>query len=137
MAERFEFVTVEPGSFDIGPISVTAGLMAHPVQTFGYRFEHAGRVITYSADTGPTERLVGLASGADTLLCEATFTEQPGLPADLHLTPRQAGEHATMAGTARLVLTHLMPWNDRDRAREEAAAAFAGSLSLAQPGQAL
>jgi len=137
MAERFEFVTVEPGSFAIGPIAVTAGLMAHPVQTFGYRFEHAGRVITYSADTGPCERLVGLANGADTLLCEATFTDQPGLPADLHLTPRQAGEQATMAGAARLVLTHLMPWNDRGRAREEAAAAFAGSLSLAEPSQVL
>jgi len=137
MTERFQFVTVEPGNFEIGPISVTAGLMAHPVQTFGYRLEHAGRVITYSADTGPTEQLAGLADGADTLLCEATFTEQPGLPADLHLTPRQAGEHATMAGATRLVLTHLMPWNDRDRAREEAAAVFAGNLSLAQPGQTL
>jgi ribonuclease BN (tRNA processing enzyme) len=128
---------VQPGSFAIGPIRVTARLMAHPVQTFGYRFEHAGRVIAYSADTGPTDQLVGLAGGADTLLCEATFTEQPGLPGDLHLTPRQAAEHATMAGAARLVLTHLMPWNDRDRARQEAAAAFAGSLSLAEPGQAL
>jgi len=137
MTERFEFVTVEPGTFAIGPITVTAGLMAHPVQTFGYRFEHAGRVITYSADTGPSERLVGLSGGADTLLCEATFTEQPGLPADLHLTPRQAAEHATLAGAARLVLTHLMPWNDRDRALREAADAFAGSLSLAEPGQGL
>jgi len=137
LANRFEFVTVEPGTFEIGPIAVTAGLMNHPVQTFGYRFEHAGRAITYSADTGPSDRLVSLARGADVLLCEATFTERPGLPADLHLTPRQAGEHAAGAGAGRLVLTHLMPWNDRDRAQVEAAEAYGDGVSLAEPGQVL
>ena len=85
--------------------------MNHPVETFGFRLEHGGRVIAYSADTGPTDRLVSLAAGADVLLCEASFTEGPGLPADLHLTARQAGEHAARAEVGQLVLTHLMPWN--------------------------
>src|SRR6266571_2065081 len=31
MSERFDFVTLEPGKFDIGPIAVTAGQMNHPV----------------------------------------------------------------------------------------------------------
>jgi hypothetical protein len=33
------------------------------------------------------------------------------------------------------VLTHLVSWNDRDRSRAEAAAAFSGPLSLAVSGQ--
>jgi len=137
MSERFDFVTLEPGKFDIGPIAVTAGQMNHPVQTFGFRFEHAGRAITYSADTGATERLVSLASGADVLLCEATFTERPGLPAGLHLTAREAGTYAARAGAGRLVLTHLMPWTSRDRALAEASAGYPGAVSLAEPGQVL
>jgi len=137
MSERFEFVTVEPGTFEIGPITVTARLMNHPVQTFGYRFEHSGRAIAYSADTGPSEQLVNLADGADVLLCEATFPDRPGLPTDLHLTPRQAGEHGARAGARRLVLTHLMPWNDRVQALAGAAGAYHEDVSLAEPGQVL
>jgi ribonuclease BN (tRNA processing enzyme) len=137
VSEAFDFVTLSPGTFEIGPLTVTAGQMNHPVETFGFRLEHAGRVIAYSADTGPTEGLVSLAAGADVLLCEASFTEGPGLPADLHLTPRQAGEHAVRAEVGRLVLTHLMPWNDRERAQAEAATSYQGALSLAVPGQVI
>ena len=111
--------------------------MNHPVETFGFRLEHDGRAIAYSADTGATDELVGLAAGADVLLCEASFTEVPGLPANLHLTAREAGEHASRAGVGALVLTHLVPWNDRDATRAEAASSFTGPMSLAVAGQIL
>ncbi len=137
VSEAFDFVTLAAGTIEIGPLTVTAGHMSHPVETFGFRLEHGGRVIAYSADTGPTDRLVSLAAGADVLLCEASFTEGPDLPADLHLTPRQAGEHAARADVGRLVLTHLMPWNNRERAQAEAAASYPGPLSVAAPGQVL
>jgi ribonuclease BN (tRNA processing enzyme) len=135
LTDRFDFRPLAPGTFAVGPISVTADLMNHPVQTFGFRFEHDGRAIAYSADTGPTERLTSLASGADVLLCEATFTDQPGLPANLHLTAREAGEHAARAGAGQLVLTHLMAWNSGEQAMAEAAGSYPGPLSLAEPGQ--
>src|SRR5262249_31809878 len=93
MSNAFDFVTLTPGKLDIGPFTVTVGHMTHPVETFGFRLEHDGRVMTYSADTGESDQLVSLASGADVLLCEASFTSQDGLPADLHLTARQAAEH--------------------------------------------
>lgn len=137
VSDSFDFVTLTPGEVGIGPLTVTADRMNHPVETFGFRLEHAGRAITYSADTGPSDRLVSLAAGADVLLCEASFTERPGLPADLHLTARQAGEHAARAGVGRLVLTHLMPWNSREHAQAEAASSYPGDLSLAVPGQVL
>jgi ribonuclease BN (tRNA processing enzyme) len=111
--------------------------MNHPVETFGVRLEHAGRVIAYSADTGPTEALAGLARGADLLLCEASFLDEPGLPEDLHLTARQAGEYATGGAVGQLVLTHLVPWNDREQSLREAAAAYSGPLSLAASGRVI
>jgi|SRR5215472_2976807 len=137
MVDAFDFVTLTPGKTEIGPLVVTADHMNHPVETFGIRLEHGGRAIAYSADTGPTDQLVSLASGADVLVCEASFTDGPDVPADMHLTGRQAGEHAARAGVGSLVLTHLVPWNDRRVSLAEAAASFAGPLSLAEPGQVL
>jgi len=85
----------------------------HPVETFGFRIEHGGRALAYSADTGESAALVGLARGADLLLCEASFADGAANPPDMHLTGRQAGEHAARAGAGELVLTHLVPWNDQ------------------------
>jgi ribonuclease BN (tRNA processing enzyme) len=108
--------------------------MNHPVETFGFRFEAGGAVLAYSADTGESADLVDLARDADVLLSEASFLEGPDLPEGLHLTARQAAEHATRAGAQHLLLTHLVPWNDRERTREEATAAFDGPLTLATSG---
>jgi ribonuclease BN (tRNA processing enzyme) len=134
VAEAFDFVTLTPGTRQIGPLRVTLATMNHPVETFGFRIEHAGRVIAYSADTGPTEALAELARDADLLLCEASFLDEPGLPEDVHLTARQAGEYAAAGAAGHLVLTHLVPWNDREQSLREAASAYAGPLSLAASG---
>jgi ribonuclease BN (tRNA processing enzyme) len=137
MTDSFDFFTLTPGTIEIGPLRVTAGHMNHPVETFGFRIEHGRASLAYSADTGICATLAELASGADALLCEASFLEGPGLPGDLHLTARQAGQYAHRAGVGQLVLTHLVAWNDRDRTRQEAASAFGGPLSLAAAGQDL
>jgi ribonuclease BN (tRNA processing enzyme) len=134
MADAFSFTTITPGTIEIGPLTITAGHVSHPVETFGFRIEHAGQVLTYSADTGPCDALVQLARGADVLLSEASFVDGPDLPGDLHLTARQAAEHASRAGAGELVLTHLVPWNDRAVCLEQASAAFSGPLRLASSG---
>ena len=134
MTDAFHFMTLTPGRRRIGPFLITTERMNHPVETFGFRVEHGGRILAYSADTGPCEALVGLARRADLLLCEASFLEGADLPGDLHLTGRQAGEHAERAGVRHLVLTHLVPWNDKRLSFAEASAAFTGTLSLAAQG---
>jgi ribonuclease BN (tRNA processing enzyme) len=134
MADAFEFAALTPGTIEIGPLRITTGHMNHPVETFGFRIEHDGRALAYSADTGPTDELVRLAAGADVLLSEASFVAAPDLPPGLHLTARQAAEHATRAGVGELVLTHLVAWNDRAVILEQASAAFAGPLRLATSG---
>jgi ribonuclease BN (tRNA processing enzyme) len=134
---RFTFRDLCPGTAEIGPFRVTADHMNHPVETFGFRVEHAGRQVVYSADTGESAALVRLAEGADLLLCEASYLDRPDAPSGVHLTARQAAEHAARAGVGELVLTHLVPWNDRDRSLAEAAAVFTGPLSLATSGRVL
>jgi ribonuclease BN (tRNA processing enzyme) len=135
--ERFTFETLQPGRITIGPFDVQLTQVNHPVETFAFRFTQGGRSLVYTGDTGETEAVPALAAGADVFLSEAAFLDGPGLPPDLHLTARQAAVYATRAGVGRLVLTHLQPWNDRDAARTEAAAAFTGQLDIASAGQVI
>jgi len=138
ITDAFSFTTITPGTMEIGPLRVTTERMNHPVETFGFRLEHAGRSLAYSADTGETDALVRLARDADLLLCEASLVEPgpggPALPEGLHLTGRQAGQYASRAGVGQLVLTHLAPWNEAGRALDEADQAFSGPMSLAASG---
>jgi len=132
----YTFYALQPGTFPIGPFQVTVDQMNHPVETYGVRLEHDGKVIAYSADTAPCDALVRLAQGADLFLCEASYLDGADNPPDLHLTGREAGEHATKAGATRLVLTHLVPaWGSEALTYEAAAAAFGGPVDIARPGQ--
>jgi ribonuclease BN (tRNA processing enzyme) len=135
LAEAFEFVTLAPGTIEIGPLRVTVAHMNHPVETFGFRVEHAGATLAYSADTGVCDALIPLATGADLLLCEASFVAGPDLPENLHLTAGQAGGYAARAGVGELILTHLVAWNRREATAEQAASAFGGELALAAVGE--
>jgi ribonuclease BN (tRNA processing enzyme) len=134
---RFSFHDLDPGPVEIGPFRLTADHMNHPVETFGFRVEHQGWRLAYSADTGESDALVRLADGADLLLCEASFLDGQDTRPNLHLTARQAAEHAARAGVGQLVLTHLVPWNDRGRSLTEASGAYRGPLSLATSGLVL
>ena len=137
LMKRFTFETLAPGALSIGPFDVQTAHMNHPVETFAFRFAYGGKTLVYSGDTGESEPLVRLARGADVFLCEAAFLDGPDLPPDLHLSARQAGEYAARAGTGKMVLTHLQPWNEPDDAFTEAAAAFGGDLEIAFSGQAM
>jgi ribonuclease BN (tRNA processing enzyme) len=134
---RFAFRDLAPGPLELGPFRLTADHVNHPVETFGFRVEHGGWRLVYSADTGESAALVRLAEGADLLLCEASFLDAPDLPPNLHLTARQAAAHASRAGVGQLVLTHLVPWNDQERTLAEAAGSYQGPLSLAASGLVL
>ena len=135
MSAAFTFETLTPGTRRIGPFQITLDHVNHPVETFGFRLESRGRALAYSADTGESAALVRLASGAALLLCEASYADGAPNPPDVHLTGRQAGEHAARAGAGQLVLTHLVPWNDQAATLAEAAGAFGGPLSLAASGR--
>ncbi|WP_089156826.1 MBL fold metallo-hydrolase [Micromonospora sp. NBS 11-29] len=131
----YQFYGLQPGTFPIGPFTVTVDRMNHPIETYGVRLEHGGRVFCYSADTAPCEALLRLAQDADTFLCEASYLDGMDNPPDLHLTGREAGEAATKAGVGRLLLTHLVPaWGSESHTVESAAGAFAGPIEVVRAG---
>jgi ribonuclease BN (tRNA processing enzyme) len=112
ISDVFDFVPVGPGSFTLGPFEATLARTAHPVECYAIRLSVDGRSLVYTGDTGPSERVVDLARGADVLLAEAAHPPGQDLPAGLHLTGREAGEHAAAAGVGRLLLTHIPAWVD-------------------------
>ena len=123
----------------IGGLALTFAPMQHYIPVWAIRIEEVatGRVLTFSADTGPHTPLAAFAHDSDVLLCEATLLEQtPGSdPAGWgHLTGREAGQIAAEAGVSRLVLTHLWQELGFEHYRAAASTAFHGPIDLAHAG---
>jgi ribonuclease BN (tRNA processing enzyme) len=130
--EVYEFHEMSPGRLDIGPFELELGLVNHPVETFGIRMTAGGRTLAYSADTGVSDEVVKLARDVDLFLCEASYLEGHNNPPDVHLTGREAAEHARRAEAHKLLLTHLVPWGDVDRTLAEATAVYDGDIAVAR-----
>lgn len=135
LTDVFAFTALEPGEREIGPFQVRTALVNHPVPTFAIRLSAGGRSLTYSGDTAVSDALVELATGTDVLLCEASFEDGTQVPPGLHLTGREAGDHAAKAGAGRLLVTHIPPWARRGRIVAAAAEAFGGETIAVQPGE--
>ncbi|SDR73464.1 Ribonuclease BN, tRNA processing enzyme [Nocardioides scoriae] len=134
MTEEFDFVPYGTTAIQVGPFTVTARRVVHPVTAYGLRIEADGRVLAYSGDTGVCHGLDDTAREADVFLCEASFMEGAPNPPDLHLTGAEAGRTAAGAGSRKLVLTHVPPWHDREQVLREAQGEYAGPAELAVPG---
>lgn len=131
----YNFYALQPGSFPIGPFHVVVDRVHHPVETYGVRLEHQGKVLAYSGDTAVCDALVRLALNADLFLCEASYLDGADNPPGLHLTGREAGEMATKAGAGRLLLTHLVAaWGSESETLAHAAEAFDGPVEVVRPG---
>ncbi|MGH2692838.1 MAG: MBL fold metallo-hydrolase [Actinomycetota bacterium] len=138
LSEAFDVVVVEPGQgLEAGPFKISTASMRHTVPTVGVRVEGGGLSLAYSADTGPTEELVKLARDADLLVAEASYQEVGNDLPPIHLSAREAGEAAAQAAAGKLVLTHIRPYLDWERSREEADAAFEGEVILGRDNETL
>lgn len=135
MTEQFDFRDWhDGGTVQLGPFSVTSVLVEHPVPAYAVRIEAGGHSIVYSGDTGPTESLVELATGADLFLCEASFLERCSNPPNLHLTGAEAGDYATRAGVGRLLVTHIPAWTDRAMVESDVKTTWTGPYDLVTAG---
>lgn len=132
LLDVFDFREVAVGEHQLGPFHVTTVRTNHPVECHALRLEAQGRSLTYSADTGVCADLVDLADRTDLFLCEASWAHDAANPTGLHLSGREAGEHAARAGVGRLLLTHLVAWADPRQVLAEAREAFHGPVELAR-----
>ncbi|MEJ6549113.1 MBL fold metallo-hydrolase [Corynebacterium sp. USCH3] len=127
--------TVYPGHH-IGSAVLYAAPAVHPTESYMIRVEDGGASLVYSGDTAATGHLAALATGADVLLCEATWGERDngGNPPQMHLSGEEAGQAAAQAGVGRLIITHIPPWGDAEGALRGARRFYDGPVELARPG---
>lgn len=137
MHDEFNFIRHDPRPTQIGDLEVSVARVRHPVEAYAIRVQADGRSLVFSGDTGPSDNLVDLARGADLALFEASFMQGPDNPVDLHMTGADAAEHAVRAGVPRLMLTHMVAWNDNDQVVADAQATFDGELLVATPGKSV
>jgi ribonuclease BN (tRNA processing enzyme) len=134
LSDVYRFHPLGTAPAGISGFTVTAARVDHPCEAYGFRVARDERSFCYTGDSGPCDALVTLARGVHTLLAEASWTDDPDRPPNLHLSGRQAGELAAEAGVRRLVLTHLQPWTDREAVLAEARDRFDGEVTLAEVG---
>ncbi|MFD7654690.1 MBL fold metallo-hydrolase [Actinosynnema sp. NPDC059797] len=135
LEDAFDFVPLAPGSYRVGPVEVEVAAMRHICEAYAFRLTHGGASLVFSGDTVPCPELVDLARGADLLLADSAWREQAGRADYLHMSGREAGAVAAAAGVGRLVLTHVLPWSDRDGVLADAVTEFDGPVVLAAPGE--
>lgn len=135
LGETFDIEEIEGGGVvDVGGAKVSFVDMKHSVHTCGVRIEFEGRVLAYTADTGPGSDFLALARGADVVLCEATYQDSDQPWWEGHMSASQAGRMSSEVGAARLFLTHLPPTRDHQLSLEEARKeSGAAAVELARP----
>jgi ribonuclease BN (tRNA processing enzyme) len=131
--ENLKVAVVSPGHvIEVGAMNVSLLASNHPAQAMSLRVVTGDRVVAYSGDSGGSDDLVDCARDSDLFVCDATWSAASGPhPVGLHLTGEQAGRFAQHAGAARLLVTHVSPYADRQAVADEAAAEYDGDTLLA------
>jgi phosphoribosyl 1,2-cyclic phosphodiesterase len=103
-----------------GGVTVVASKQNHPGDSYGYRFEEAGKAVVYCTDVehigGIDPSVVALARDADLLIHDAQYTPEELMAKGGwgHSSWEQAVEVAERAGAKRLALFHHDPEHTDD-----------------------
>jgi ribonuclease BN (tRNA processing enzyme) len=131
MLETMELANNSRDSHRFKDFIVESAPMEHNEESIAYRITSAGGYsVVYSGDTDYNENLIDLAKKADLLICESALPDDKGVKG--HLTPSLAGEIATQAEVAKLVLTHFYPACDQVDIEQECRKTYSGALVLAE-----
>ncbi len=130
----FSHRVISPGcGFEVGGMRLSFYPARHNVEAYHFRVEGGNWSVAYSGDTAYHDGLLDAARGADLFLCEATMPRAYEKEASIgHLTSRQAGEAARLAGAAELILVHIWPAFDRRVIVREAEEEFGGPVRAAR-----
>lgn len=102
---------------------VTARQVDHGIvelPCFAFRVDSPdGKSIVFGGDSVPCDGMIELAKDADVLVHECNFPDEEvetrkrlGWAWRIHSTPSQVGKVAAAAGVKKLVINHLVGWND-------------------------
>lgn len=124
-----------PERLEIGSLRFEPFETNHPGETYGIRIVADGKVAVYTSDTATFPELAEACRDADLLICEATYVDDHKAEPGVHMWAREAGIVASKAGAKSLVLTHVLPSFDLDRAVAEASEEYSGPVEAAVEGK--
>jgi ribonuclease BN (tRNA processing enzyme) len=132
----FDVTEYDPrGDLRIGSLRFRFAPTLHYTPSYAMEIAAHEGTIVYSADTAPTERLVGFARGADLFVCEAALRDAGKDSTERgHMDAAEAGQAAARARVGRLLLTHVPSENGEQEVLEQAARHYDGPTDLARPG---
>ncbi len=131
-SSMFDIEEYRPGVMTVSGLKIEVAPVPHYVPSFALAVT-GDRKFAFSADCGPNDTLVKLASGSDLLLTEAAILKPEDDPGPRgHLTMVEAAQVASRAGASRLLFSHI--YSERDYSSQLAAArkAFAGPVEVAE-----
>ena len=97
--------------------------------------KHQALIAVHRQPRVGSDLLVELARAADVLLCEAAWGGAPPPVPGIHLSGREAGEHAQQAGARRLLITHVPAWESLEGAVIGARQTYDGDVTAVESGQ--
>lgn len=116
---------------DADGLSYRLALAQHSVPTYALRLDwEDGASLVYSADTGPSPAIAGLAAGASLLVHDTFYLVSDDTGLDSHSSAGQVGQTAAEAGVKAVALVHRMQ-TERSWAKQyqaEAARFFRGKI---------
>lgn len=127
-------------SFDAGDLSVTAVEAIHPVPTLACIIKCNNKLVSYSADSLPIEKLAKLSQNANLVIHEGMFTNESEAASRkvMHSTAVDAGKFAASVNAMQLLLVHIAPglFGREVELLREARNVYKGNVSIPCDGSA-
>ncbi len=150
----------DEATFSATEWTVEAFAVEHSIETYGFMIteESTGSTTVISGDTKKTDSVIQAANNADLLIQDCSIAPPSGDPqrpedefvwdnyitgistnkkdriAEVHCTAEQCGEIATQSDVDTLVLTHLLPYRDKNSTKEIIQTAYDGNIIIGEDG---
>lgn len=120
--------------FTAGDLNVTVVDAIHPIPTLACVIREGDKIISYSADSLPNDKLAVLSQNADLIIHEGMFTSESKILSRkvMHSTALDAGKFAKKVNGKQLLLMHIAPdqFGKEIKILEETKKEFLGNISI-------
>lgn len=121
-------------SFTVGDLSIMVVDAIHPVPTLSCVVRKKNKLLVYSADSLPNDKLFALSKNADLIVHEGMFTSSSAVLSRkvMHSTAVDAGKFAKKVNGKQLLLVHIAPelFGKEIELLKEAKKEFNGKISI-------
>ncbi len=104
----------------------------HPIECLGIRIEKGSKTFAYTSDSVFCQDLVRLCKNADLAIMDCGCLEKDRRSGMLHMAPSDCNRLFFESGAKRVVLSHLVPYNDVSDINEEAKAIGDWNFDIAE-----